>query len=214
MRKTLLYLAIGILGCMVNVQAEQKITVTGNYTLGTGMSPNGKYVVGYNPMYYVYGIYAVSYFYNIETGDLKWLTEFDEDDYGKSGQFYDVSDDGIIAGTAKDLDYLVNSYGEIAPLCMAAVWKDGQVTSLGLGEFSLSDFQQPEDGSFANARLGCRDSGYKNQVTLFYFLLVNQLFGNLGDVTAVVLYFFTGNTHTFSNLLYLLQLYATRYFNV
>ena len=154
MRKTLLYLAIGILGCMVNVQAEQKITVTGNYTLGTGMSPNGKYVVGYNPMYYVYGIYAVSYFYNIETGDLKWLTEFDEDDYGKSGQFYDVSDDGIIAGTAKDLDYLVNSYGEIAPLCMAAVWKDGQVTSLGLGEFSLSDFQQPEDGSFANAISG------------------------------------------------------------
>lgn len=36
MRKTLLCLAIGVLGCMTNVQAEQKITVTGDYTLGTG----------------------------------------------------------------------------------------------------------------------------------------------------------------------------------
>ena len=154
MRKILLCLAIGVLGCMTNVQAEQKITVTGDHTLGTGMSPNGKYVVGNNPGYYVYGINAESYLYNVETEDLKWLTEFDEEDPGKCGQFMDVSDDGVIAGTFKDPDFQIDSYGEIAPLSMAAVWKDGQVTSLGLGDFNLSDFQLPEDGSFANAISG------------------------------------------------------------
>ena len=37
---------------------------------------------------------------------------------------------------------------------------------------------------------------------------------NLGYVTAIVLYFVTRDIHTFSHLLYLLQLYAAGYFNV
>ena len=51
-------------------------------------------------------------------------------------------------------------------------------------------------------------------IALLHFLFINQMRRNLGYVTAIVLYFVTRDIHTFSHLLYLLQLYAAGYFNV
>lgn len=158
MRKILLYLAASIFACMASVQAETKFTVTGDNTLGTAMSPNGKYVVGVSPLYLAYNIYMESYLYDVQAGTQQWLTAYDESDYGKSGSFTDVSDDGVIAGTFKDPDYLITvsdfDGDRTFPMNVAAVWKNGQRTSLGFGDYEFSQFTYLEDGSFAEAISG------------------------------------------------------------
>ncbi len=158
MRKILLYLVLSVFACGTTAHAEKKFATTGTNTLGTGMSPNGKYVVGVNPKYLAYNIYMESYLYKMETGKPEWITVYDESDYGASGSFADVSDDGIIAGTFKDPEYMltINDFdGERSfPINVAAVWKDGVRTSLGFGTYEFSQFSQFEDGSFANAISG------------------------------------------------------------
>lgn len=158
MRRALLYLAIGIFTCMTNLQAENKITATGANTLGTGMSPNGKFIVGVHPQYFAYNIYMKSFLYDTAKRKLEWVTAYDETDYGKSGSFTDVSNDGVISGTFKDPDYTitVNDFdgARSFPINVAAVWKDGKRTSLGFGTFDSSEFKYFEDGSFAEAISG------------------------------------------------------------
>ena len=158
MRKTLLYLIMGIFACVANVHAEKTFTATGANSLGTGMSPNGKYVVGVSSQYFAYNIYMKSYLYNVETGSMEWITDYDEADYGKSGSFADVSNDGVISGTFKDPEYTITvsdfDGDRTFPINVAAVWKDGIRTSLGFGSYELSQFNYFEDGSFANAISG------------------------------------------------------------
>ena len=83
----------------------------------------------------------------------------------------------------------------------------------------LSDFIQSQSetdryGSFADTRLCRCDGSYQNEVTFLHFLLIDQLFGNLRDITTVIFDFFTGNSDTFGNLLNLLQLDTASYFYV
>ena len=45
----------------------------------------------------------------------------------------------------------------------------------------------------ADARLGGRDGRHEDELVLAYLLLVNEAFGHLGNVSAVVLQLFLGN---------------------
>lgn len=154
MKKLLLMFGLSLLG-IVNMQANEKFTLIGQKCLGTGMSPNGKYVVGIDPSIHVTDYYIESYLFNTETGQHQWLTEYDETDPGKGGHFTDVTDNGVIAGSFRNPDYQITIQtpqgSTTFPINVAAIWKDGRVTSLGIGSFKLSEFTQLHDGSFANA---------------------------------------------------------------
>lgn len=62
------------------------------------------------------------------------------------------------------------------------------------------------NGSLADSGFCGGDSGDEYQIALFHFLLINQLFGDFGDVAAVVLHFFTMDADAFCNLFYFLKL--------
>lgn len=125
------------------------------------VSSNGKWLVGENRgeqhqwgLDQIYGY--VSFVQNLETGEKTWLTSWDENDYSKLGQFVDVSNDGLIAGTAKDLNSMltVEEWGSTntLPLNSAAVWTtDGTCKLLGTGTYKVSDFEVFNDGSYATA---------------------------------------------------------------
>lgn len=44
------------------------------------------------------GSYSVSYLYDTNTGETQWFTEFDQNDFSKSGEFKAVNDAGVICG--------------------------------------------------------------------------------------------------------------------
>ena len=117
------------------------------------ISPSGQYVVGVNPSYMVDGSYSVSYLYDTNTGETQWLTEFDTNDFSKSGDFQAVNDAGVICGASKDPDLLItysDMFGtESRPANSAAVWKDGKCTLLYYGDFDTANFANLGDGSQA-----------------------------------------------------------------
>lgn len=159
MRKTVQFLILCLLVCSGFVKAEQKFTAVGEEINGTAISPNGKYVVGIEPKLQKYGVYSAtaygfsSYLWDSESGKTEWMTEFDNSDFSKSGHFTDVNDSKTIVGYFKDPDFqiTVNDWEgpETLPVNVAAIWKDGVRTSLGIGDFKLSDFNNFADGSFA-----------------------------------------------------------------
>lgn len=122
-------------------------------------SPNGKYVVGISLESQEWGLDVISGFksflWDTETGKQEWLTMLDQTDYSKSGRFVDVTDKKVICGWFKDPENMItvtewNSTYTL-PLNVAAVWKDGKVTSLPFGDFDTSRFNNFNDGSFATA---------------------------------------------------------------
>ena len=129
---------------------------------GTSMSPDGKYIVGTDPTTIQWGLDLTSGFrsflWNTATNEQTWLTSLDQADessYAKSGSFTDVNNDGVIVGYFKDPAYKLTmtemGSTNTLPLNVAAVWKDGKVTSLGLGDFKLSDFNCFADGTIATS---------------------------------------------------------------
>lgn len=156
MRRTLLFLALSFTACWAGAQAVEPcfIEVSDGGTTSTAMSPSGKYAVGQStgvgdaPTF-------TSYLWDTEAGKLTWMAELDETDYDKSGYFADVNDEKTIVGYFKDKKYTLTyqDMGDVfsAPICVAAVWKDGKTTSLGIGDFTLNDFTGFSDGSFASA---------------------------------------------------------------
>lgn len=99
------------------------------------------------------GSYSVSYLYDTNTGETQWLTEFDQNDFSKSGEFKAVNDAGVICGASKDPDLLItysDMFGtETRPANSAAIWKDGKCTLLYYGDFDTSKFEFLGDGSQA-----------------------------------------------------------------
>lgn len=158
MKKGLL-LALCVLLGTFNAQAEKKFTVISDYASGTGMSPNGQYVVGIDPTLKEFGVQGMegfrSFLWDSQTGSTTWMTEANSESLDKTGSFTDVTDDKIICGFFKDENYQITVTeweGPITlPINVAAIWKDGQVKSLGIGDFKLSEFELFEDGSFATA---------------------------------------------------------------
>ena len=153
MKKTLLLLAVALATFAENAWADKSFKTLPELSLGTAISPSGQYVVGVNPSYSLDGFYPVSYMYDTNTGDIQWLTEFDENDLSKSGEFQAVNDAGITCGTSKNPDLLItvsDIYGDITrPANSAAIWKDGKCTLLYYGDFDTSKFKYLGDGSQA-----------------------------------------------------------------
>ena len=123
------------------------------------VSSGGKYLVGTSKTSYQWGFDNVtgfeSYLTDLTTGETTWMTQYDEADYSKLGAFADVNDEGVICGTMKDLDnqITITDMGDTytLPLNVAAIWKDGQAQSLGLGTYGAADFSYFADGTFATA---------------------------------------------------------------
>ena len=100
MRKKLLFICTAaLLAAAGEAVAQPDFTAFPDSTMGTGMSPSGRYVVGVNPYYNVYNTNMVSYLYDRETASLDWLTVWDKNDYSKGGGFSDVADNGTVCGT-------------------------------------------------------------------------------------------------------------------
>ena len=111
-------------------------------TQNRNVSPNGKYVVGGGTLDKTWGLDNIrgfdSYIWDTETDVIETVTTFGgQDDYANAGYLTDVNDDKVICGYFKDDNYKLTmtelGYTNTLPLNVAAVWKDGQRTSLGLG---------------------------------------------------------------------------------
>lgn len=124
--------------------------------LSSAISPNGKYVVGVEDFWTVTNIYAKSFLYNVETTQLDWFGEFDQEDLSKTTHFFDVNNKGVVAGATKSDDFTVSvpdleGNPVICPLTQAAIWVNGNKTVLPFGDFDMTVFEAESDGSFAFA---------------------------------------------------------------
>lgn len=151
-KRLLLTLVISLIG-ILSVQSQEKFAAIDIDCMGTGISANGKYIVGVSTnLVDENGIYYESFLYNVETGKQDWLTDFNGKDYTGTGSFSDVSDQGVIVGTFRNMDLpFVTGEGISTFLNTAGVWKNGQLTSLGTGTYKLSEFNHGNDGSFGAA---------------------------------------------------------------
>lgn len=62
------------------MQADD-VKLLGDDTYSLAISPNGKYVVGYNPSKIRSGVGTESFVYNVGSGALKWITTDSSDDW-------------------------------------------------------------------------------------------------------------------------------------
>lgn len=128
-----------------------------------GMSPDGKSVVGSSA---IWGEEVFkSFVYHTTTKEIEWKTSYDQTDYDKTGKFSAITNSGIIAGSMKNKDMMIeiSSGGDFkpginklktedityAPLTTAAVWREGKTYKLGTGGYNTSDFADESDGSYA-----------------------------------------------------------------
>lgn len=151
--------------CVASAMTAQTVTLD-NHISGsvTGMSPDGKLIVG------TAGTYDndlfKSFIYDTATGQTQWKTEYDENDYDKTGQFTAITNSGIIAGSMKNKDMMIEISGggyyapprrsvstaddvTYVPLVTAAVWRDGKTYKLGTGIYDTDQFSDGSDGSYA-----------------------------------------------------------------
>lgn len=148
--------------CGINAQTEKftDYQEDDKFLVGNNMSPNGKYIVGgdltsvkYGPEY-ISGM--ASYVWNTETGTQEWKTEADIDNLANTGYFTDINDQGTVVGYFKDENYKI-TYTDLGvtatlPVDVAAVWENGALTSLGLGEdLDISECKFYSDGTKAVA---------------------------------------------------------------
>lgn len=160
MKKTILLLCAFMATTAVMAQSGAKFLQGETVTQNRNVSPNGKYVVGGGTLDQTWGLDNIrgfdSYLWDTETDTREQLTTFGgQDDYANAGYLTDVNDDKVICGYFKDNNYKLTmtelGVTNTLPLNVAAVWKDGQRTSLGLGGRGVSDFENFFDGSFATA---------------------------------------------------------------
>ena len=140
MKKTILLLCAFTASVCAVAQTGASFFQSGSMTKVSKVSPNGKYAVGSDmePKEWAAGSveYFSSFIWDLKTGAIDWLTEFDQADYNKSGCFTDVNDDMTICGYFKSPNHkatLTNSNGMsfILPLNVAALWMDGKLHPSG-----------------------------------------------------------------------------------
>lgn len=129
--------------------AQSSFTLLEDSTMGSGMSSNGRYLVGTHAKY----TDSKSFLYDRETNKLTWMTEYNTEALEKTGIFMDVSDNGVVCGKSYDPEHTITVQdfdGEHTyPLNVAAVWKDGKITPLPYGDIDLSVFSQSGDGTYS-----------------------------------------------------------------
>lgn len=165
MNKNLLLFGIAAVSVFANA-AEPYINDFGKNVRVTNMSANGKYIVGPKWGYEETDILN-SYIYNTETDELTWLTNYTTDAIEKSGCFINVNDNGTVVGYYKDPanGYVIDwGGGDFAPskespfdnpdygvFNTAAIWRNGEVISLGLGNLDKEKLTDFTDGTIATA---------------------------------------------------------------
>lgn len=172
------FLSTALLVCMAGtLSAKNEFTVLENNAFVAGASPNGKYVVGYNPYYNDCNVYMESFLFDYGSDDFEWVTRWDENDRSGGGQFCGVSNDGTVCGTSPDTDHVITWVDEFfgenfsGPTQVATIWENGVRKSLPYGEIDINEFSQLEDGTF-----GVAISGEGNTVAGFV------AYGNMGTV--------------------------------
>lgn len=157
-KATLILLALAAAG-YAGAQSGAKFLQGESMSNVNSISPNGKYAVGVNLEPHEWGLDVAigfkSFMWNVEQETIEWMTALDASDYGKSGYFADVTDDGVVCGWFKDPENTITvgemGYTETLPLNVAAVWSGGKLINLGLGDFAKTSFNNFNDGSFATA---------------------------------------------------------------
>lgn len=127
------------------------------FTSNQRVSANGKYLVGYGNTLHEWGWDYIngydSFITNLETNTTTQVSNYDSAE--TMGKFTDVNNEGAACGMVKDLNMqlTITDMGETytLPLNVAAVWKDGKITTLGYGDFTANDFSSFMDGSVATA---------------------------------------------------------------
>lgn len=172
-------LILGVLSLIVSLGNAQNgvpafVKLSDGMTTSTAMSPDGRYAVGQKNTLGEAGVFT-SYLWDADNGQLTWMTELDESDFDASGYFADVNNAKTIVGHFKDKNYLYTFDDGIdritAPICVAAIWKNGEKTSLGIGDFTMNDFESHSDGTYATAVSADSKTivGFVNQGNSAYF---------------------------------------------
>jgi putative BNR/asp-box repeat-containing domain protein len=146
MKRSTLLLLLMLFVC--GVRADE-VKLLGDNTYCLAMSPNGNYLVGYNPTKVEFGMGTESFVYNMSKETLNWITTSDPGKWETSGLFRDVNDNGMLCGSVKDLKHVVEFYGDVAPTNVAAVYENGKITQLPYGDIDTTKIRQHEDGTFA-----------------------------------------------------------------
>lgn len=150
MKKHLLVMLATLSTFSTDIQADKGFTMLEESAKGVAVSAGGQYVVGINPSgdSWSGNIFMTSFVYDVSGGAMQWLTQNDNSDQTKGGEFSGVADNGVICGTSKDAGNIFDG----VPINSAAVWtKDGVRTLLGYGGFDMSKITRSTDGSSANA---------------------------------------------------------------
>lgn len=166
MKLTLPILLAGALTASFAASADDVVQING---AATGISPDGKYVVGTKSPYAASRY--TSFLYSTADDKLEWLT--DGDNYFKShlegGWFAAINNAGMKAGTIRNPD--MRLHNEVGPyyapggsknaptpcnfsddeeglaVSSAAVWRNDKVYLLGCGPYIIDDFIDFTDGS-------------------------------------------------------------------
>lgn len=138
-----------------SVNAENSFKTLGENILGNGMSSNGNYIVGVSNDYgdVLDKLAMKSFIYDTENDSFSWMTELNENDYSKGGEFKGVSNNGIICGNTKNTDCTINpiygDFGGSGYASAAAIWIDGKCKVLEFGDFDTDKIHFSSDGSFS-----------------------------------------------------------------
>lgn len=158
MRMNKTFLSSAILTCMsATALGANSFTVFQDNAFVSNASSNGKYAVGFHPMYNDCNVYLESFMFDAEAGELDWFTFWDEDDLSLGGEFRDVSDSGVVCGTSRDLDNIITwddpFFGDSfsGPTQVATIWENGEKMPLPYGEVDPGSFVQLSDGTFGIA---------------------------------------------------------------
>lgn len=160
MKKNALLFCLCLAAGTAAAQSGAKFLQGESQTTISRVSPNGKYAVGSSQKTQQWGLDYVSGFksfvWDIDGENIEWRTTLEDADTTKSGKFTDVNDNKEICGYFKDtnIKLTITEWGETytLPLNVAAVWDaEGNVTSLGIGDYDISTFRNFADGSFATA---------------------------------------------------------------
>ena len=152
--------------------AQNKATQYVGLTEGavTAISPDGQKMAGKASTYGDEQGFR-SFVWDAESKKQEWKTQYDEADLDKSGAFEYITNSGIAAGEIRDKDMKVDvpatDYTPASSFYVtnAAVWRDGKLYKLGVGEYDYTQFIDATDGSYAK---GVSDDGsivvgYMNQ---------------------------------------------------
>lgn len=149
-------LAMTVMTSALPAYADSVIDIEG---VATGMTPDGKLVVGTKSQWEAY----TSFLYTTATSSLEWKTDGSGEPLA-GGSFVAVNNSGIIAGNIRNPEMRISEGGgggffaprkegaeeEGSPIRSAAVWRDGKTYVLGTGPYTnITDFVDPEDGSVA-----------------------------------------------------------------